>query len=117
MSLEALWTVTFGTMEGPNQIRIGAGIVVFETGRIFGGDNKYYYIGNYKYDDSNNVIQGNVEVINYTGDKYSIFGELDRFNLKINGNLEIPQMTLSGNMVEDPSKLITIYCVRKEELP
>jgi hypothetical protein len=39
MPLEALWAVTFGT--GQN---IGAGIIVFENGKIYGGDTCFYYL-------------------------------------------------------------------------
>jgi hypothetical protein len=43
MSIEAVWAVNFITPVGAG----GAGVVVFETGRIFGGDSYYYYIGGY----------------------------------------------------------------------
>lgn len=43
MSIEALWTVTFGSNLGMS----GAGVVVFETGRLFGGDPDYIYLGKY----------------------------------------------------------------------
>ena len=43
--LEALWSVVFLT---PNSQRINAGVVVFESERIFGGDSWFYYTGTYK---------------------------------------------------------------------
>jgi hypothetical protein len=43
--LEALWSVVFLT---PNSTRLNAGVVVFETNRIFGGDSWYYYTGTYQ---------------------------------------------------------------------
>ena len=57
MSLEALWSIQF---EVPNIERWGGGVVVFETGRILGGDSSFYYIGDYSVD--NKIIQGRVEV-------------------------------------------------------
>jgi hypothetical protein len=44
MSIEALWTVTFTSNLGVG----GAGVVIFETGRLFGGDPDYIYLGEYK---------------------------------------------------------------------
>jgi len=43
MTIEALWAVNFSTQLGFS----GSGVAVFETGRIFGGDSLYYYIGDY----------------------------------------------------------------------
>jgi len=118
MSLEALWTVTFTSLEEGEESNLGAGVVIFESGKIFGGDNQFYYIGDYKYDNSKDIIQGNVKVINYTGEAHSIFGTLRKFDLSIEGELKIPEMTLSGYVVGgDTSKRILIFCVRREELP
>jgi len=46
MSLEALWTVVFSTCGDASQEQ-GNGVAVFETGRIFGGDSNFYYLGDY----------------------------------------------------------------------
>ena len=43
MSVEGLWTAS---MFAPGQF--GAGVVVFETGRVFGGDSSMYYTGSYQ---------------------------------------------------------------------
>ena len=60
MSLEALWALTFGTEQ-----RLGAGVVVFETGRIFGGDGNFYYLGHYDYNTRDQTISGEVAVIRH----------------------------------------------------
>jgi hypothetical protein len=41
MSIEALWTMQFHNTSGPAS---SAGVVVFESGKIFGVDSCYYYI-------------------------------------------------------------------------
>jgi hypothetical protein len=42
--LEALWSVGFITGQGLH----GAGVVIFETGRVFGGDSYFYWVGSYR---------------------------------------------------------------------
>lgn len=42
--LEALWSVEFlSTAQG-----YGAGVIVLESSRVFGGDSTYFYIGSYE---------------------------------------------------------------------
>lgn len=41
--LEALWSVEFQSSFGLQ----GNGVVVFETGRVFGGDSTMIYVGNF----------------------------------------------------------------------
>jgi len=43
--LEALWSVEF---VAPGQNNINAGVVIFESSKLFGGDSWYYYTGSYK---------------------------------------------------------------------
>src|SRR6266849_2061177 len=58
-SIEALWTVDFDTASG----WVNAGIVVLETGRIFGGDSQFYYLGHYALDRQE--ISGTARVTQY----------------------------------------------------
>jgi len=78
--LEALWSVEFVSNLGI----FGAGVVVFETERVFGGDSQYYYLGTcqVKYDN----VEAEIEVTHYTGQKFSIFGPLEKFKVKVNYN-------------------------------
>jgi len=55
MSVEALWT---NSMHAPGQF--GAGVVVFETERVFGGDSSMYYTGTYRI--SSGELTGRVRV-------------------------------------------------------
>jgi hypothetical protein len=45
---EALYTVEFGNV-GSSEFK-NAGVVVLETGRVFGGDGGYYFVGTYAVD-------------------------------------------------------------------
>jgi hypothetical protein len=61
--LEALWSVVFLT---PNSTRLNAGVVVFETNRIFGGDSWYYYSGTYEGKDGK--LSARIKSTHYFGD-------------------------------------------------
>jgi hypothetical protein len=41
---DGLWTVEFGSMAN----RYGRGVLIFINGRLLGGDDGYYYSGNYE---------------------------------------------------------------------
>lgn len=41
--MEGLWTAEFGSSAG----MFGSGVAVFRDGKILGGDNTYFYIGEY----------------------------------------------------------------------
>ena len=111
--LEALWSVEFGSNVGS----IGAGVAVFETGRVLGGDSAFMYVGNYKTDSG--VVHSEIRVTKYNNlsGMQSIFGPLTSFNLKVSGKADPKEMVLTGSVVEQPQLQITIKAVRRVELP
>ena len=110
--IEALWSVEFQSSFGMQ----GAGIVVFETERVLGGDSGMMYVGSYRVE--NGSVYADIHVTRYanTANLQSVVG-LDDFNLKITGKVDPRMMALSGHVVEDPSRKITINAVRRAELP
>jgi hypothetical protein len=115
MSIEALWTVNFATAAGA-----GNGIVIFETGRIFGGDGHYFWVGDY--DVQNGRIMANLNVSNYSGMPYSVFGQMMNFRLKLEALL--PAVTTSGVTVEargyvdgNPNQMIVMILTYRSPLP
>jgi hypothetical protein len=46
-SVEACWTVRFGDPTAPAE-ELNGGIIVLESGRLFGGDSGYAYLGRYE---------------------------------------------------------------------
>lgn len=109
--IEALWSVEFGS----NVQMQGAGVAVFETGRILGGDAGYYYVGSYKIKDS--AITADIKVVNYRGQSTSIFGPIPEFNLSVSGTVRNPTFEVEGQMVENPAMRIRIRLTRRAELP
>lgn len=110
--LEALWSVKFESSFGMQ----GNGVAVFETGRVFGGDSTMIYIG--KFNVENGLINAEMNIKKYANmsGMASVVG-FDNFNLKVSGKPDAKTMTLSGFVVEDPSRKITIHAVRRAELP
>jgi len=111
MSLEALWTAEFGSNLG----WVGAGVVIFETGRIFGGDGAYYYLG--KAEVKNDLLEAEIEVTHFAGQPHSIFGSLNNFHLKLSGRFEEPVMELQGHLVANPALAIGVRLTKRAELP
>jgi hypothetical protein len=115
MSIEALWYVNFGS----NQEAFGAGVAVFETGRIFGGDSSFYYKGNYEI--KNSTITAEVFVKKHSEGLDSIFENLSEFNIVLEGPLEGSlngnKFILAGYLKEDPAQKLASSFVRLDDLP
>lgn len=80
--MDGLWTVEFGSNTG----MFGGGVVVFENGRLMGGDGGYYYLGTYHLDGRN--LQATVEAIPFVKDYESVFKTVgQRFTLELEGSL------------------------------
>lgn len=80
-SVEALWAVYFVDAVGhPN-----TGVVVLETSRIFGGDSKFYYTGEYEIDGDQ--FSAMVNSTHYNGDGMTAFGfpTKDTVQLEVRG--------------------------------
>jgi hypothetical protein len=110
--LEALWSVEFQSSFGMH----GNGVAVFETGRVFGGDSSMIYVGDFRVE--NGSIHSKINVRRYARvpGMSSVVG-FDNFNLVVTGTPNEKDMLLSGYVVEDPSRKITIHAVRRAELP
>ena len=110
--LEALWSVEFESSFGMQ----GNGVAVFETGRVLGGDSTMIYIGTFRVE--NGAIHADISVKKYahSAGMSSVVG-FDNFNLRLTGKPDPNSMVLSGYVVEDPSRKISIRTVRRAELP
>jgi len=110
--LEALWSVEFQSSFGMR----GNGVAVFETGRVFGGDSSMIYVGSFRVENGSIHSEINVKRYAHVPGMSSVVG-FDNFNLKVMGKPDQNDMLLSGYVVEDPSRTITIRAVRRAELP
>lgn len=111
--IEALWSVEFVSLPEGNQ---GAGVVVIETKRIFGGDSNYFYLGTLTSDKDGDVT-ANVNVKHYFGDTNAIFGSLKEFTLRLKGKPSEKQWTLFGEVGDNPDRKVAVRLTRLAELP
>ena len=109
--VEALWSVLF--MSGLQSV--GAGVVVLETGRIFGGDSNYYYVGSYML--SGSTINAKIEVVHFFGPQSTVLGPVDRLDLVLEGRVENNQMRLVGAMPGSSQVQIAMQLNRLHKLP
>jgi T3SS negative regulator,GrlR len=112
MSLEALWAITFGTGEDT-----GSGVIVFETGRIFGGDTSFYYLGRYSYNPRDQTLSGEVEVVRHSAFQHFIFPGFDGGRVQLRGQVAEPEMILTGHLTQDPQQRIAVHCRHLANLP
>jgi len=111
MSVEALWSVEFKS----NLQLFGSGVVIFETGRVFGGDSTFYYVGDYEV--RNNEIEGLISITNYSGNNHSVIGSGNNFNIRLKGPIKSPKMELAGHRVDAPDVKVIVSLIRRAELP
>lgn len=109
--IEALWSAEFLS----NQDIFGSGVVIFETGRIFGGDAQYYYTGTYEI--KNGTLEGKVDVVHFSGEPWSVFGTLSKFSLNLTGQPSAKTFDVGGVLIEDPAKRILIRLTKRAHLP
>lgn len=110
--LEALWSVEFiSNVQGS-----GGGVAVFETGRILGGDATYIYVGSYSTNGSG-LLKADITVSNYRGSLNSVFGNIPKFTLHLEGIPKPDTFDVHGHMIENPALTISIRLTRRAELP
>ena len=114
--IEGLWSVVFKSNLGI----IGSGVAVFETGRVFGGDSAFIFVG--KYTVNQGVVQAQVSITKYSdiANMRSIFGNRSNFNVNVSGRIdpENPKhLEITGYLVEDKNMRLTIIATRQVDLP
>jgi len=110
--LEALWSVEF--LSGTT-LRQGAGVIVLETSRAFGGDSSYFYVGGYQL--IHDTLKADVKVTHYFGPTISVFGPRQQFTLKLEGKIAEHTFSLHGYLVEQPELKITVQLTKRADLP
>ena len=112
--IEGLWSLEFISNVGG----IGAGVVVFETQRIFGGDSQYYYVGQYEM-QHDGKLKAEVMVEHYAGNRLSIFGPgQDKFSLAVRADsVQRPTFQATGSMIGSPDAKIAMRLTIRSELP
>jgi len=105
-----LWTIEF---VGP--VAVGARVVVFETGRVFGGDAQYYYLGHCEVRDG--TLHAEIEITHHAGQPSTVFGPAKKARLILSGKVQEPVMDLRGHLAGNPTQIIHVRCTKREEVP
>lgn len=108
--IEAMWTLTFTRPSGES----GYGVMVLETGRIFGGDSSFCFIGTYRTD--RDTLVARVRVSRHSNALVNIFG-IDNFDLTLRGQIASDRLILDGFMDGASDAMLQVVAVRKAELP
>ena len=109
-NIDGLWTIEFiSTLH-----RLGSGVVVLNDTRILGGDEGFYYSGNYT--TQNGQFSGTIDVTRYNPKSLSVFGDTGQFTLKLEGKMHDYQMEGTAWIESDPDRKIRIVGEKKEEL-
>jgi hypothetical protein len=111
--LEAMYGVEFASNSNDG----GYGVVVFETGRVLGGDSSFVFVGSYELEGG--LVKANIKCTNDRDILPSIFGDIKEFDLVLEGtpDPEHKEFILQGFMVENPSMKIDVKLTRRAELP
>jgi hypothetical protein len=106
-SQDGLWAVEIGGELGV----VAAGVMVCSQGRLFGGSERYYYVG--RYDVSGGRFEAEVSVTHYNDVAGSLFGHADGLRFRMSGIASEPEMDLEGSL---PTRSDTEYMVRLRKL-
>jgi hypothetical protein len=119
MSVEALWSITFGSVSGKEIETVSGGIVVLETERIFGGDTWTYFTG--RYEVKGDSIKIDVQTgVHFTAGGQSIFGgPLTPYRFAGQGriNSDQSQIYVELTVAGSPNKTLAAVLRRVAELP
>jgi hypothetical protein len=119
MSVEALWAVQFTGVNGARIAKSG-GVLVVETGRVFGGDTWQWYTGRYERIGERQYSIQLETGTHFTEGGISIFGGPLRPQ-KYTGSIQVAedQQSMSANLavVGHPEMVLTVALKRVAELP
>lgn len=116
-SVEALYVVHFGDVADPIGL-VNGGVVVLETGRVFGGDSGYFYAGSYRVEGE--ALQGTATVERHNAGWQSVWGdEEQRFDIEFTGQRCDGGAVIEGRMrrLDMPSSFLPLMWFRMRDLP
>lgn len=94
MTIEGLWTIDFFSKHGA-----GAGVIVFETGRVFGGDSSMFYIGDYEI--KNGAVSGRIRVrVHHRIPGLTSIAGADDFEVEYSAQLSDATTQLTGKVID-----------------
>lgn len=121
MSVEGLWSLTFKGIGVQGQEDYGAGVVIFESCKLFGGDSSYFYLGDYNI--HHDALTANVRVVNYVHGMPNVFG-LDVNEYELDVIAQVPSsvtvgcsVRCAGTVKGYPNLQIQVILTKRADLP
>ena len=113
MSIEALWQLKFATVED-DEVFAGGGVIIFKTGRVFGGDSSFYYLGEYTLEDGEFTCHVQVRR-HWEGLRAAT--AFENAHLTLRGKYAGNAFTVRGTMQEDATVVVVAKLQRLADLP
>lgn len=107
--IEGFWAVRFSS----NQASLGAGVVLLEGGKAYGGDSSFSYIGTYD-NESGSTVVVKLRIERHSNVLPNVAGDdLGDYDLELLGQPGQRQFSLKGNVVQSPSRTLEVSLTRK----
>lgn len=90
------------------------GIVVFINGKIFGGDNGFTWIGNFRADSR--LIKGRVHIHNFDTDIKSVLGVEGDYDMDFSGNIDGDTISGTAMIANQPQHTIAVRLEKRANL-
>ena len=78
-----------------------SGVVHFVDGKVYGGDSGMYYFG--RYEVKGNKIKIDLTVRQHNPVSQSVFGDIEEFDLSLDGKTDSDPIVLNGRATRTPS--------------
>ena len=106
--IEGLWTVRTKGVDG-----FGGAVVFLANGKIFGGDNGFYFLGTYYSDVS--TMKARVTVNNFDSAIQSIFGLPSPYDLDVSATIQGKSMNGTAMVAGQPTKSVGIQLEKRAD--
>jgi hypothetical protein len=90
VDLDGLWAMEIGATLGVES----AGVIVCHQGQLAGGNDRYFYVGQYVLSD--NAFEGQLAVTHYNDLPSDLFGQAEGELLELSGVPSASEMDLAG---------------------
>jgi len=107
--IDGLWTVQTKTAEGT-----GGAVVMLIGGKIFGGDNAFYFTGTYRADEVS--MKARVTVQNFDPAFPSIVGVESPYELEVSVSVKGDSMLGTAMLANQPAKSFGVQLSRKANI-
>ena len=112
--IQGLWSVEFASSAGYE----GAGVIVFESGRLFGGDSRCFYLGDYSMGPDHQLF-ARIRVTHYAGEPLPIFGRASEMLIVMAGKQQQDGRVAGAGVphnATDPSLSISFRLTKRADL-